>query len=94
VARWEQSKVKPVCGFVALRLRVSEALEAGYSPEAVRKVLPRMTVFSRNAFDFALGGQPAASRVEQDRTLPGGRVELPPEGDQDRRALPAGEVIL
>jgi len=94
VSRWEQSKVKPVCGFVALRARIGEALEAGYTREQLEKVLPRMTTFSRNAFDFKLGGLPVLEDEEVQRSLPGGRVELPPVGDQERRALPAGEVVL
>ncbi len=55
-AEWERRDVKPVCGFMAMRARVQDALSAGYTPEQVASVLPRMSVLSRNAFDMALGG--------------------------------------
>lgn len=54
---WEQLEVKPVAGFMAVRTRVVEALDAGHGEDAIKAVLPTMTVFSRNAFDLALGQQ-------------------------------------
>lgn len=56
-AEWERRTEKPVCGFPALRARISEALDAGHSVRAVARVLPTMPAFSRNAFDFALRGK-------------------------------------
>jgi hypothetical protein len=60
-AEWDRRQVKPVCGFPALRTRIQEALDAGHSPDAVARVLPGMSVFSRNAFDFALRDPKTAS---------------------------------
>lgn len=81
-AEWERRDVKPVCGFVALRERISEALAAGHSEAAVARVLPGMPVFSRNAFDLALAGSRNPGRsggrpIDNDRAGPSGRVEVP-----------------
>lgn len=56
-AEWERRNPKPVVPFPAFRMRIQEALDAGHSPQRLAQVLPTMTVFSRNAFDFALGGK-------------------------------------
>jgi hypothetical protein len=78
---WESRSRKPVCGFPAFALRIEESLDAGATEEQLRKVLPTMTVFSRNAFDFALGGS-------------GKRVRKAPVDDSAQRAAPAGKVEL
>lgn len=76
---WEGLDVKPVAGFMAVRTRVVEALEAGHSEEAIMAVLPGMTVFSRNSFDLALG-QAAQRRpkpaVTEDRQRASGAARL------------------
>lgn len=54
---WERRAARgrrPVCGFPALRTRVREALDAGHPPEALTAVLPSMTSFTRDSFDYAL----------------------------------------
>jgi hypothetical protein len=78
---WERRDRKPVCGFPAFRARITECLDAGATEEQLLKVLPTMTVFSRNAFDFALGGsgKRQAKRAVDDsgqRAGPAGRVQL------------------
>lgn len=78
---WERRDRKPICGYNAFRARIEDALDAGATEQQLRKVLPSMTVFSRNAFDFALGGgakQPGKRRVNDggEHTGPAGRVEL------------------
>jgi len=83
-SEWDRRNPKPVCGFLALRARIGEALAAGHSPEAVTAALRTMTVFSRNSFDFALGAGkgravlPANDRPENkvDRDLPGAVFRL------------------
>lgn len=81
--RWEKRAQKPVCGFPALRQRIQEALDSGYSETELASVLPAMFVFSRNSFDVALGSKragpiarPTARPVDDDRGAPSGRVAL------------------
>jgi hypothetical protein len=78
---WERRTPKPVCGFPAFRARITECLDAGVTEQQLRKVLPTMTVFSRNAFDFALGGS-------------GKRVRKAAVDDSGQRQGPAGRVQL
>lgn len=67
---WKRRPVKPVCGYVGFRARIREALAAGHTEARLRAVLPSMTVFSRNAFDFALGGTRGRSALPaNDRAL-------------------------
>lgn len=75
---WERRVAKPVCGFVALRTRVQEALDAGWTEAQVRQVLPRMTMFSRNSFDLEFGklARPQRQEVIADRQRATGRVDL------------------
>jgi hypothetical protein len=84
-AEWERRPTKPVCGFVALRTRVQEALDAGHSPEAIAAAMPNMSVFSRNAFDFALSGTSRPGRP--------GRPSRRMVPDDDRGG-DHGEVVL
>jgi hypothetical protein len=51
---WEQADPKPVAGYPALLQRIDECLSAGHESEAIARVLPTMSAFSRNAFDLAL----------------------------------------
>jgi len=78
---WERRKVKPVAGFMAMRARIIECLDAGHTEEELRRVLPTMKVFSQNAFDFMLNGGP-------------GKRGKPVVDDSAQRALPAGKVEL
>ncbi len=81
---WERRKQKPVCGFPALRLRVQDALDAGYTPRQVASVLPSMFVFSRNAFDMALSGGRSPSPPPADHpAAPAGPVTIDPDPDYD-----------
>lgn len=73
---WDRRSPKPVCPLPAIAARVQEAIDAGHSPEAIADALPKLTAFSRNAVDFALG-QPKTRRtrvVTMDRDGPSGRV--------------------
>lgn len=51
---WDRRDRKPVCGFMALRERIQEVLDAGHPASELARVLPSMSVFSRNSFDLAL----------------------------------------
>lgn len=83
-AEWERRTVKPVIGYPAFRARIDDALQAGHTAEAVARVLPTMTNFSRNAFDFVLGSATPGRRLRSvppppittDRDTPSGRVTL------------------
>lgn len=57
-----RGKIKPVCGYPALRARILEALDAGHSAESIANALPSMIVFTRNAFDFALNQRQNGNR--------------------------------
>ena len=54
---WDSRAKKPVAGFIAVRLRIEESLDAGWTEADIVAVLPSMTFFSRNAFDIALAGK-------------------------------------
>lgn len=66
---WGTLDPKPLVGFMALRARVSEALGAGYTEQALRLVAPHVASWSRNELAFAFrkhsidpkAGAPAAS---------------------------------
>lgn len=67
-SEWNRRSEKPICGFVALRLRIQEAIDAGYSPDAISTALPSMPVFSRNAFDLALSRVQKPNKSQGDRS--------------------------
>jgi len=80
-AEWERLPTKPVAGFLALRARIEEALDAGYSEGELARALPTIKAFTRNGFDLALR-QTRAAQPQHDETLDEGRE------------LPSGEVQL
>lgn len=80
-AEWERLPTKPVAGFLALRARIEEALDAGYSEGELSRALPTIKAFTRNGFDLALR-QTRAAQPQHDETLDEGRE------------LPSGEVQL
>lgn len=49
---WEARATKPLVGFPAVRVRVQEALDAGYEPEAVLRAFLAVPTFTRAALDF------------------------------------------
>ena len=51
---WKITNPKPVAGYMAVRQRLTEALEAGYTADQLWAILPTLKVFSRNGFDLAL----------------------------------------
>lgn len=81
-AEWERLPTKPVAGFLALRARIKEALEAGYSEAEIARALPQIKAFSRNGFDLALRKtKPTPTRhnhpsLQAGRDLPSGEVHL------------------
>lgn len=87
-AEWDRRKAaglpQPVIGFVAFRAAIDAALAAGHGAEDIARVLPAMTNYSRNAFDFVLNG-----------SRPGRRAPLRavPPLSTDREA-PSGKVVL
>jgi len=80
-AEWERLPTKPVAGFLALRARVEEALDAGYTEAQLERALPTIKAFTRNGFDLALRDT-APTQPQHDPSLDGGRE------------LPSGEVHL
>lgn len=77
-SEWDRLSTKPVAGFLALRARVEEALDAGYSEAELARALPQIKAFTRNGFDLVL----RQTRPQPDTTLDEGRE------------LPSGEVQL
>jgi len=51
---WESQRIKPVTPYIAIVQRIEEALTAGYPPDAIAAVLPKLPAFARNCFDWAL----------------------------------------
>lgn len=63
-AEWERRDPKPVGGkFPGFRSRILEQLEAGRSEMDLTLMLPSMTTFTRDAFDYAAGRFGAAPSV-------------------------------
>jgi hypothetical protein len=50
---WDRLDPKPMCGFVAVRQRISEALAAGYTSESLRRATPHIAVWSRSGIEIA-----------------------------------------
>lgn len=91
---WERRTRKPVCGFVAMRERIVDVLDAGWPEADVARVLPSMTVWSRAAFDLVLGRLPSArarrAHVERRPVEESGRVD-PVEELRRAGRWPGGE---
>lgn len=73
-AEWDRRPAKPVVGFVAIATRCQEALDAGHTADAIATAMRGMTVFSRNAFDLALGRRSPATNVRPRQGRAAGRV--------------------
>jgi len=61
---WDRLDPKPIAGFNSFRERLSQALAAGYSPEALRRVVAHVEVWSRAGIEMAFaksGVNPKAS---------------------------------
>jgi hypothetical protein len=50
---WEGLDPKPIAGFGAFRERLSQALAAGYTTEALRRVVGHVEVWSRTGIEMA-----------------------------------------
>jgi len=94
---WESTFPKPSASFLAIRMRVQEALDGGHEPDAISQALPTMQAFTRNSFDFALRkGRPAHSSRgsttpahDPDCSSCGGTGWIPDPCDpNDRTSLP------
>jgi hypothetical protein len=62
---WRVLSVKPLGGFVAFRVRLREALAAGYSADMLRAIAPSQRVWTRGAIELALAKQAEATSTPQ-----------------------------
>lgn len=90
---WDGLDPKPIAGFGSFRERISQALAAGYSPEALRRVVAHVEVWSRAGIEMAFAKSRVNPKVAP-MTLPcRAAFDVPPTPPPISELLAAWEAL-